>query len=608
MLNDITQNTIASPYSLILSIILFFGVTAIGDFFQKLILQKTGIFKYHSLNIFFSPLIGTYLIIYSIYIFMIFDFQASLVIKLFSYILIIFGLWDLYSNKNIYLSLLKSLRNETFIVVYVLVAFYLVLFLISLSPITHADTLDYHFSGALDILRKGNFHNEILPMNNTLVSIGEIIIAIGLSLGAEQFGSIVQFSGLLALIPIFSAKKNRFFLLAILICPITFFLVSSPKPQLLFNVSSLLIFIFLTNYFYKLNFLQSKISYLIIIFILSLNFITKHSFIVSSSILTLYALSLMYKKRLFWYSFFSSIFIFAITILPFWLIKYFNFETTIFDLIQSPLPINIYGYKYYHEFLTYGSISIFSIFIPPTIGEFTKSFGPLMILMILMINKKTTANKTSFISLLTFILIVIIFGGSLNRFLYEGFLWFIFLLSASNYSNKFFIYNLFKKITYFQSILFFPIVLFFVITIFPGSLVDDYKKKIMKNTANGYELASWVNQNLNDDDILLSTHRSISLFKNKTYSSIFLWGVDLNKDESIIYKNFLSSKKINKIVFYGRELNTIPFNDCLGKMLFFKENVGRKVGRNPFNKGEKYNGWIYEFNYRALPNCLNKKN
>ena len=127
---------------------------------------------------------------------------------------------------------------------------YILFFFISASPITHADTLDYHFSGALDLFFKGSFHKEILPMDNNLVSIGEIIIATGLPLGAEQFGGIIQFSSLLSLIPIFfKNKQSRLFLLAIIICPITFFLLSSPKPQLLFAVSSLLIFIYSINIF-----------------------------------------------------------------------------------------------------------------------------------------------------------------------------------------------------------------------------------------------------------------------------------------------------------------------------------------------------------------------
>ena len=70
------------------------------------------------------------------------------------------------------------------------------------------------------------------------------------------------------------------------------------------------------------------------------------------------------------------------------------------------------------------------------------------------------------------------------------------------------------------------ILIYFVITIFPGSINENYKKKVMIKNANGYELAEWTNQKLNESDILLSTHRSISLFNMKTFSNMFTWHVD----------------------------------------------------------------------------------
>ena len=59
-------------------------------------------------------------------------------------------------------------------------------------------------------------------MHNNLISIGEIMISIGLAVKAEQFVAMIQTISLLALIPLFSGKKN-IFLILILICPITYF-------------------------------------------------------------------------------------------------------------------------------------------------------------------------------------------------------------------------------------------------------------------------------------------------------------------------------------------------------------------------------------------------
>ena len=146
------------------------------------------------------------------------------------------------------------------------------------------------------------------------------------------------------------------------------------------------------------------------------------------------------------------------------------------------------------------------------------------------------------IIIVTFISCLIIFGSNLSRFLYEGYLWLIFLISIT-YIKKSKIYSLFSKLVLAQSFLIILIYIYFVITIFPGSINENYREKIMINNANGYELAKWTNQKLDENDILISTHRSISLFNMKTFSNIFTWHIDLESKSSLKYANYLKSKK-----------------------------------------------------------------
>ena len=96
------------------------------------------------------------------------------------------------------------------------------------------------------------------------------------------------------------------------------------------------------------------------------------------------------------------------------------------------------------------------------------------------------------------------------------------------------------------------------------------------------------------------------IFDKSPFSSRFKFHIDPKNQSSLRYANYLKSKKINRIVFFGDKLETKPFENCLGKKLFYKENVGRHVGRNPFTKRKYYDGWIYEFKNEYLPNCLIK--
>lgn len=606
MIHDVNNISLTEPFSFIVSIILFFGLIFVGDVFQKLFIKNFNNYNFINYNICFSPIIGTYILTFLLYILLILEFYASFFIQTFSYLLLILGFIKLYLNKDLYLVLIKKYRFKQSLETNLIIAFYLLLFFISASPITHADTLDYHFYGALNLIIDGHFQKDILPMHSILVSVGEIPLAVGLSIGAEQFGGIIQFSSLLSLIPVFfNNSRNKIFLLAILSCPITFFLVSSPKPQLLFSISSLLIFIFLIKYFSKIK--KDEISTFLFIgtIILLINILGKFSFGLSSILLFIYCYFIFLKKKKIYTPIIIGLTAFGIIILPNWIFRHVNFDTSIVHLLISPLPLNIYGYESFHNLLSAGSINLVNIIGLTNLQEFSTTFGPLFLILFLMINKKILQFKFPLTIIIVFIISVFLFGSSLTRFLYEGYLWLIFLISLICI-EKSKIYKFFSKIVLGQSTLVLLICFYFVIKIFPGSINKNYKKKIMIDNANGFELAEWVNTKLNNEDVIISTHRSISLFKMKTFSNLFLLNVDLDNKLFTKYTNYLKLKKINRIVFYGEKLETKPFEKCLGKQLYYKKNVGRHVGRNPFTETEYYNGWIYEFKFDNLPNCLIK--
>ena len=82
---------------------------------------------------------------------------------------------------------------------------------------------------------------------------------------------------------------------------------------------------------------------------------------------------------------------------------------------------------------------------------------------------------------------------------------------------------------------------------------QEVKEIVMKKNSYGYELAQWTNKNLDEDDILLTTHRSISLYNNLTLSTIFTQFINIDDPKSIIYFDKLKSNKINKILFLGKK-------------------------------------------------------
>ena len=91
MTYGLEQNILQSPISLFLSFTLILGTINFGSIVQKYFIKKLKI-KNFKVNIFLSPIIGTYSFLYPLYlIFLILELQASLFIKLVSIFFICFG-------------------------------------------------------------------------------------------------------------------------------------------------------------------------------------------------------------------------------------------------------------------------------------------------------------------------------------------------------------------------------------------------------------------------------------------------------------------------------------------------------------------------------------
>ena len=596
-----------SPLSILNSIILAFGVYRIGLETQKIILNKFFTIKKNNDIYFYSFLVGTYFIYYFLYVITIFQITNFLTFKIIAIMIYFLGLVSIgnffLNKKSIFkFKSIKKLNFYNYTIFIILFG----LMLISLSPITHSDSLGYHAASSIDILTRGSFDTELLPMTSKLAAIGELVIALGFTLKLEQFGALIQFCSLFALVPLFFKKKNSIsslVLLIILLTPITIFFISTPKPQLVQCVATLLIFSFLIEKFANYTQVQIRLIFSTIIFVLAINVLTKYSFIVSSFILYSYCIFLMYKKNLLKEAIYFSFIVFIITILPSWIHRYIYFDTSYLSLLLSPLPINIYGYNELHNLLSPNIFNLISLIIPNSLGEFSTIYGPVLFLFFFVKLSSLKKNKEFYVMIGLFSFIHFYLGSNLSRFFYEGYLWLMYMLVMSEFMfNKYL--NYFKTLLKVQIVLGIVLVYFSAFILFPGSLSKSLRDKVMIKNADGYSLAKWVNENLKKDDILLTSHRSFSLYTNKTYPTIFTWLVDFEDKNSIIYANYLKKKKINKIVFYGNNLDFGPFEKCLGKQYKQKLNVGKKVGRNPLNKGKIYNAWIYEFDYNLLPNCL----
>ena len=201
MINGLDNYIFTSPLSILNSFILILGIYRIGLDTQKLILNNFFYVKKNNDIYYYSFLFGIYIVSYFLYAITVLQWVNFLTFKIIAIIIYFLGLLSI-SNFLINKKFFIKFKNLNYYFNIILLSLF-GLMLISLSPITHADSISYHVRSSINILNTGSFDTELLPMTSKLASIGELMIALGFALKLEQFGALLQFTSLFSLIPLF---------------------------------------------------------------------------------------------------------------------------------------------------------------------------------------------------------------------------------------------------------------------------------------------------------------------------------------------------------------------------------------------------------------------
>jgi len=236
-----------------LSILLFIGCYQLGNIICKVSLIEKTLSNISDVD-YLKHAIGIIFLLVILYPTILYFQYSKQIIFLVSFFLLILGIFYFFkfSKKIIFLKEFLNLKINNFYKDNYLILFIILgLLLISLAPNTNADSLDYHLRTAKYIAKYGQFPLNILHFHERLSGPGEIISAIGIFLGANSFGSLIQCSGLLILYGIFKkiSKKNnskdQIFFLLLITSPVIFFFVTTDKPQFFFICALAIVFAFL---------------------------------------------------------------------------------------------------------------------------------------------------------------------------------------------------------------------------------------------------------------------------------------------------------------------------------------------------------------------------
>ena len=597
--------------SLFFSLILFLGLYAIGEllFFNK---QIQSIFLNISELRYQNILVAVNFLMFILFPVVLFSQFSKEILNFFSIAIFLLGVWKFYfvAKKKIKIEIqIQRLNFEKIVCFLLLLGF----FLIALSPVNHADSLDYHMTGAIHIFKTGKLPTTLENFHNLLVSGGEVIYSLSFFFGAEQFGTLVQFSGLLSLVGIikkFKSKNNVFFILLILSSPVLLFLATTPKPQLFHISSNAIIFVLLFINFS--NTIIVKKSFLSLIFVVNIFLINsinaKFSFILSSFILYILLLIFAQKKNFLLQTVLTSFLLlfFFYLCFPYW--KSTIWGTGFHNYLISPFPEHLEGVKFFKNYLINYSreSSLIYLFIPKSLGQFTDALGIGSLIIVYFFLRKEIIFIYFAIIFFFFIIVNYFLGQPTPRFFIELYIWSVLLIASLRVLN---IERKFSAVFYPQFVLSTFALWYGVFTMSYGSINLNLKNFVMNNTANGYSLFNWSNEFVSKQDTVISMHRSIFLGKANTISTDFL---NYNNPNGGILHSYHLKNIINKtnetgstyLLTFGSKENVDIFIDCIDFLYKEKKDVGRLVGRNPFNKSSYYNGYLFKLKDIKRSKCL----
>ena len=513
---------------------------------------------------------------------------------IFSGLLISLGLFNL---KYLFSKLKKNsfyIPKDIFelLLVFTLLTF----FIISISPPSMADALDYHYGVPLYLLNYNEVPSVYFWIHGALANNGEFINTLAIFLGSDNFGSLLQYFSLICFLvflkgKVQSKKKLIFIYIFILCSPTLLQLISGPKfllfPQIL---TATAIFLILDKK--KIQ----TIDFIFICILLMGSSQFKLSFLLSGVVLGLVLFYKAFKINKI-NTIFSSILLFLFFLSPtiFWNYSQlvdFHLQN-IFSSVPNEMINSIQKYRENNY------IFPFNLLIPSSLGKITTILG-FQFFILFLIFKRT--KELNFLISITLVVISLHYFLSLNisRIYYEFILWLAVGFYFTKDKNNDYLF--FSKLIIPQMVIVLGIASYFAIITLPSIFSNEYRDKFMSQNAYEYESIKWVNKTLPKDAKVISDLRSVSLYKNEFIPTDWLkHNIPNNKLSE--YLNIIQNKKFNFIVLKGTDNNKHTFHRCFkGKFAASPQFI--KSTRNPFNRNQKYSISIFEFNHKNIKNCV----
>jgi len=631
-LYGIDANSLGAPYSLLASVLLILGLTQLGLVLEKITSpaqfdnSNTDRFCIHKVAI--APIYGICLVGTLLFPLSLFSSHSRLLIFSISLLLCMSGIYFTYTSIRLcdFQKIQSfSLRN-TAKVISAPQCFCLILLLsyalLASSPPTDADDLDYHSGVALALLNQGTWPFSPEWFTSRLAGLGEALIAIGYSIGAIQFGSLLQFSGLVCIFSLLtmqckrhSASSNYILGLIFLSSPVLLWLTSTSKPLLLPIAMTSLGLYLVTRLLDEPTIKKSNalINFSIAILLITLASQMKFNFLLSGFLVGVASIHVMYQLNLLRMAIPIATLISAVNLLPFSIWKKIHYGGNWLSNLYTLFPGDWAGYSTFESYLRQYDESTFvfplSLLIS-TPSQITNIIGFgvvawLIAITWLFFNRSKLSNGTKTIACASIVLVIL--GSSLGqhggRFYLEPLAWGLMAIAISGNTPPIFMSRLGSALIYIQGAFTLLGLSICIWALLPGSLNQGWYQSVMLKKAFQYPEMAAIDNTIPENAVLLTDARSIALSPRVSVST-FYWPnyIDLKSQEYIQYLDL--TKKAGITHFQTRhDIASSPWKDCI-KQAPIDITQSQHNSRNPLNAGAPYQVWLYAFDSSKLPDCF----
>lgn len=602
----------APPISLFISLLLFWGIGVVGFKAGMIFLNFS-----HCptlIRILISPALGATVVAFAVAPFVIFSYYLASLLTIAGWSLIGVGLLSLFGGlqkRNLVSSFYDcKITEKGGFFSWILIVFLSLYFLISLAPITDADSLCYHVGVPVQVLATGEWPFQPEWFHSRLAGVGEMLIAMSLAVGGEQFGSLMQYAGLLAivgvLLPIGKREQNEQYIYSLLFVssPVLLMLVSSSKPQLLpVAMTTFALALLFHPVFSCIENKNNIKKFLIFSVLLGAACQMKFNFILSSFFIGIAGLVWMRRKKLLLSGVILGMVVGIIIFAPFcwWKLHYYGGD--VLQAFVKPFPGGWIGYDKFDSFLRgYRDSPLpfpISLFVPASLGliSTTIGFGGVVAIVVVICAFFNSKHINIWIILIACVVFVggTIFGQGNARFYLEPVVWVLMGMLIGNWmvSIPRYMQNVVSLVIVLQCMVMLMFVLYGVVSLFPGSLSVSLRDMVLSRSAPGYEEMVWADSILPKNAVIGADTRSMAFMPR--YAVGMDWIAFVSDNDRHMYIDILKEKKVSHYVVQGNP-GEHPLREYFTHYLAgpFKAH---KATRNPFNSGDCYDVHVVEVKF-----------